>query len=201
MSEKWDLKTYCDILGVSENSPQFEIHAAYKKAKQTYSTDNPEIKNSFSTEESLALNNLIEEAFAILGNHSLRSIYQRKNDIQGNEIKNSTNKEPIPSPQLSEYTIDNAFEHEIKNTKVFNGENLKKIREYKQITIKEISELTKIKSTYLTAIEQDRTDLLPAPVYTRGFLKQLAKVLALPENEVASSYMSIYKEDNVSTRI
>ena len=80
MNEKWDLKTYCEILGVTENSPQHIIHAAYLNARKVYSKNNPDVSNSFSKDEAEELERLVEEAFAVLGNYSMRAFYQRKNE-------------------------------------------------------------------------------------------------------------------------
>jgi cytoskeletal protein RodZ len=50
-------------------------------------------------------------------------------------------------------------------------------------------EMTRISRTHLTAIENDDLKKLPAEVYVRGFVSQLAKVLKLNPDLVATSYI------------
>jgi cytoskeleton protein RodZ len=51
------------------------------------------------------------------------------------------------------------------------------------LSLKEIANRTKISSTYLSQIEEERFDLLPAPVYLRGFVLAFARTLGLPDPE------------------
>lgn len=93
-----------------------------------------------------------------------------------------------------EFTKDNNFEQEIENTTEFNGSFLKKIREYKNVSIDRMSDLTKISRTYLGQIEKDECEKLPALAYIRGFVYQYAKVLKLPPDLVATSYLNYLKQ-------
>ena len=68
------------------------------------------------------------------------------------------------------------------------GEYLKTQREDCNITLKEVSEVTKIRRAILEAIESDRHDLLPPKVFTQGFLKTYASYIGLDESEVVKRY-------------
>lgn len=68
------------------------------------------------------------------------------------------------------------------------GEYLKTQREACNITLKEVSEVTKIRRAILEAIENDRHDLLPPKVFTQGFLKTYASYIGLDESEVVKRY-------------
>jgi cytoskeleton protein RodZ len=50
------------------------------------------------------------------------------------------------------------------------GEFLKKTREEKGISLKDIQDRTKIRSRYLEAIEKGEFQIVPGEVYLRGFL-------------------------------
>ena len=52
------------------------------------------------------------------------------------------------------------------------GTWIKRQREARGIELREISDHTKISIRYLEALEVDRFDVLPAPVFTKGFLRQ-----------------------------
>ena len=95
---------------------------------------------------------------------------------------------------VSSFKSDEAFEEEIQNCEVFDGELLKKIRLYKNVSLEDISEASRIGRHYLRAIEDNDFGQLPAPVFVRGFVIQYARVLQLDPDRVARSYMKIYKD-------
>ena len=59
------------------------------------------------------------------------------------------------------------------------GEILQRARSDRGGTIDEASRVTKIPRRYLEALEQEDYEVLPAPVYTRGFLRSYAGYLGL----------------------
>jgi hypothetical protein len=91
------------------------------------------------------------------------------------------------------YDKSPAMEEEISRETTFRGDFFRKVREYKGITIDELSEFTKISRTYINCIESEEFESLPAPAYLRGFIAQIAKTLKLPHDKAASAYMSHYK--------
>jgi cytoskeletal protein RodZ len=70
------------------------------------------------------------------------------------------------------------------------GTWLRRQREMREIDLHEIAERTKISLRYLQAMEQDRFELLPAPVFARGFLREYAKYVGLSPDEVVNYYLS-----------
>lgn len=88
-----------------------------------------------------------------------------------------------------DFDIDPKIEEEIENCTNFSGQFLQKIREYKQVSIERMSDMTKISKTHLRNLESDAYDRLPAVVYTRGFVYQFAKCLKLNPEMVATSYI------------
>lgn len=92
-----------------------------------------------------------------------------------------------------QYPINDEFEQEIENCTHFTGEFLQKVREYKNVSIERLAEMTKISKTYIRNIEADEFSKLPAAVYTRGFVYQYAKCLKLNPDIVATSYIGHLK--------
>lgn len=76
----------------------------------------------------------------------------------------------------------------------WGGPFLKKIRENRRISIEEMADFTKISKTYLKSIEEENYPALPAPVFLRGFLIQIARKLRLPQEKVAAAYMTRYRQ-------
>ncbi|MBL7664776.1 MAG: helix-turn-helix domain-containing protein [Bacteriovoracaceae bacterium] len=93
-----------------------------------------------------------------------------------------------------DFSSDKGFEQEIENATEFSGEFLKKIREYKKVTIERMAEMTKVSKTHLRNIEDEATDKLPAIAYIRGFVFQYAKCLKLNPDMVANSYSNRLKK-------
>jgi curved DNA-binding protein CbpA len=88
-----------------------------------------------------------------------------------------------------DYEVDEAMELKIEQISEFAGSILKEIREYKNVSMERLVEMTRISRTQLLAIEADDITKLPADVYTRGFVSQVAKVLKLNPELVATSYL------------
>ena len=72
------------------------------------------------------------------------------------------------------------------------GDWLRKHREGVDIQLEQVAEHTKISRNILQAIEEDRTEDLPARVFVRGFLRQYARFVGLDPEEVVSLYSGAY---------
>lgn len=214
---------YYEILEVAPDAPPHEIHRAYQRAKNTYSADNPALYTMFSAEEARELLLIIEEAYLVLGNPAMRRAYDEAlarggpmpesiasltktqtptqiadthkslPDFEPPETPKATSDSSTGRTSLSTYKIDEEFENELKNTTEFDGTLLQRVRLYKNISIDQLSEATKIGRPYLMAVETNDYKSLPAAVFVRGFIVQIARVLGLDEQKVASSYMKLFR--------
>jgi len=68
------------------------------------------------------------------------------------------------------------------------GATLRRRREDKQISLEHIESTTRIRQSFLRAIEAGNIDKLPEPIYIRGFIKQYAEALDLDGTELANSF-------------
>ncbi|MGM9905352.1 helix-turn-helix domain-containing protein [Lactobacillus sp.] len=68
------------------------------------------------------------------------------------------------------------------------GEQLRKAREAKGLSISDIEKATKIQSRYLEAIENNEFDKLPGDFYVRAFIRQYAQIVGLDGKELLSQY-------------
>lgn len=66
------------------------------------------------------------------------------------------------------------------------GEWLRSTRLRRGFSLEEIERDTRINHLYLEALEEEHFDVLPAPVYTRGFLKSYARILGLDPAEAVA---------------
>lgn len=199
---------YYEILELPANSPQHEVTAAYERARNTYSGENPAIYTIFSEHEAREFLVLIEEAYQVLGNKILRNIYDQRllsgmaslNELTYASIVEASKKvapvevKPTEKKPAAASTKDEAFEAEIKAQENWTGDFLKKVREYKGITVERMSEITKINSWYVKAIEKTEPDNLPAVVFVRGYVVQIARALGVDDKKAADSYMKTFKK-------
>lgn len=75
------------------------------------------------------------------------------------------------------------------------GKDLQKKRESLHLDIKHISDLLKINSDYLRAIEHDNFDKLPVAVYTKGYIRCYAEHLGVDPQPIIK-YYSEYVSNN-----
>lgn len=112
-------------------------------------------------------------------------------------VEEKNNNQPVPANQNSGASSTDVLgvmlSESIEHEKEWNGSFLKRIREAYHISIEEMSETTKISKTYLIAIEDENGSKLPAAVYVRGFVSQIARVLKLPHDKVATAYTNRYR--------
>jgi cytoskeleton protein RodZ len=71
---------------------------------------------------------------------------------------------------------------------VLLGEELKRERELREISLREISEATKISIRILEAIEHDNYKILPGGIFNRNFLRAYAQFVGLDAESVVSKY-------------
>jgi cytoskeletal protein RodZ len=74
------------------------------------------------------------------------------------------------------------------------GSWLRQQRELREVSLREVADVTKISIRYLEALEQDRFDVLPAPVFAKGFLRQYATYVGLKPDDVVNSYLNALQE-------
>lgn len=74
------------------------------------------------------------------------------------------------------------------------GAWLRHQREARGIELRDIADHTKISIRYLEALEVDRFDLLPAPVFTKGFLRQYGRYIGLDPDQVVNTYLNALHE-------
>jgi curved DNA-binding protein CbpA len=204
-----DLKNYYEVLEVQTNSTTQEIQQAYTRAKNAYTGDSLALYSLLSQDEANKILELIEEAYNILSDPTKRKQYNIARGIenspntattvdvtdQDTEFKQNKNASGEMNKLVAkkryglDYTENTSFEQEIEQCTEFTGEFLKKIREYKNVDVNRLADMTKISKTYIRYIEDEEVSKMPAIVYVRGFVYQYAKCLKLNPELVATSYI------------
>ena len=78
--------------------------------------------------------------------------------------------------------------HEAASELAAFGEDLRREREIRGISLKEIADATKISKRFLEALERNDHKTLPAPVFTRGFVREYARYVGLNVEDLVNRY-------------
>ena len=77
------------------------------------------------------------------------------------------------------------------------GNKFRKAREKKELSLDDVSNVTKISSRMLQAIEEERFDLLPGGVFNKGFIRAYAKHLGLNDEEAVTDYLASLRQAQI----
>src|SRR5258705_12263355 len=69
------------------------------------------------------------------------------------------------------------------------GETLRRERELRQISLREIAEATKINLRYLDALERDDFRHLPGGVFNKGFVRAYAQFIGIDPESMVMAYL------------
>ncbi|HUD72692.1 MAG TPA: helix-turn-helix domain-containing protein, partial [Dongiaceae bacterium] len=69
------------------------------------------------------------------------------------------------------------------------GESLRRERELRDISLREIADATKINLRYLEALEQNRFDILPGGVFNKGFIRAYARFIGADGESLVDLYL------------
>ena len=69
------------------------------------------------------------------------------------------------------------------------GETLRRERELRQISLREIAEATKINLRYLDALERDDFRHLPGGVFNKGFVRAYAQFIGIDPEAMVTAYL------------
>ena len=204
---------YYQVLEVDYSATLKEIQTAYDFARETYGCDSLVSSSVLSEEERRKILRRIKEAYNALIAEDSRRLYDAtltatRGEVPGEEGDEKVveaaitdgNKSGEPSPPTS-------FPRLIKGALVSvaskprstlrlgikeeaSGDFLRRARESAGLDLRTISEETKIGVTMLVYIEEERLDMLPAPIYLKNFVSQYAHCLGLDQEKMSRSYSS-----------
>ncbi|HEX7715065.1 MAG TPA: RodZ domain-containing protein [Bacillota bacterium] len=80
------------------------------------------------------------------------------------------------------------------------GEYLHRVREEKNISLKEVQESTKISLRYLEAIDKGDFESIPGEVYRKGFLVNYATALGLDGQDILKKYYELKAQEEEQQR-
>lgn len=200
---------YYDILQVPPDAGKDEIRHAYRQAATLYDAQSVATYALFSDHQRQTQLAAIEKAFETLIDDDQRATYDQmlidagaldlsafsgrtrrelaaRSDVDGTLREESLRRwaaEQAEAPEMRQ-----RIEAIVSGPRL-SGPQLKELREAYGIELSEIYATTRINKDVMMAIEADRMEDLPATVFLRQFLKNLAQILQLDPSQVVERYL------------
>jgi len=182
------------VLGVTRSGGDEEIRRAYKRQREIYATGGLATASMLDADELGAAQRKLDEAYDTLLDPVRRRAYDLST-FPGPEAEGALSARATrPALDAEKLMLQKELQREIGPDTEYSGALLRKVRESQGLELADISAKTKIARVHLEALEEERYGELPALVYTRGFLGELAKQLRLDPVQVQKTYLRRMRE-------
>ncbi len=192
-----DAPDHYAVLGIGRSSNDEEIRRAFKRQRDVYATGGLTTISLIDDVELAGAQAHVDEAHDTLLDPVRRRAYDLSTFPEADAPAQSSS---IARPALAaeQLMLQGELAREIGPDTEFTGPLLRKVRESQGIELAEISSRTKISRSHLVALEEEAYGSLPAIVYVRGFVTEVAKYLRLDPAHVQRTYLRRMREKNVS---
>ena len=211
MEKDFDQMNYYEILDIRPGATAVEIRSAYNAALQMYQPESLVSYSFFSREERKKILAQLEKAYSRLINEAQRIQYDHElnpRGIAGIIETDETAKKPVAifdmNRQATNFAARKNHNAELKakiaQSRIIadviarqniKGQDLKAIRNELGVTMEAIHQETKIRLDYLTYLEEDKIEKLPAAVFLKGFIRAYLKSLCIePADDISTRYMN-----------
>jgi len=167
------------VLGLEPRASREQIERAYRFSIGLYGEGALGTYSLLEPSEAEAQRLRVREAYEVLIDPEKRRRYDEGEGF----LPPDAPVLPFPGPPSS-------GKERVELPERLTGPDLRRMREARGMSLRQIATVTKIGMRYLEYIEGDRFDFLPPAVYLRGFLQEYAKQLGLDPRGVAGAYMS-----------
>lgn len=175
---------YYRVLGLEPRASRDQVERAYRFWLEMYGEGALATYSLLESDEIEATRARVCEAYNVLGDPARRREYDESRGLASPDAPllpfppGAGGVEEGPSPSVSFEVPD-----------ILTGAELKRIRESRGISLRDIATQSKIGVRFLEYIEEDRVPYLPAAVYLRGFLQEYARSVGLDPAKVVQAYM------------
>jgi DnaJ-class molecular chaperone len=204
-------QTYYDLLEVPLSATRSEIANAYQSAHAAFAPDSPATYMLFTPEEAQVVSGRLETAFRVLGDANERARYDRglgeRTGNAGMPVPDCVQPSPDETADMAAdepvgitadvedgdapvASADQRVNDLLATVTQCDGPTIQRLREARGVSLSQINLTTKISLSNLRFIEADELDALPAPVYMRGYLRQIAEQLDVDAEWVIAGFMT-----------
>jgi flagellar biosynthesis protein FlhG len=187
------------LLGATRSASDEEIRRAYKRQREIYATGGLATASLLDAGELSAAQRKLDEAYDTLLDAIRRRAYDLSTFPETEPLVQSA-RATRPALVAEQLMLQEQLQREIGPHTEFTGALLRKVRESQGLELADIAAKTRIGHAYLQAIEDERFESLPALVYTRGFVGELAKQLRLDPSPVQKTYLRRLRETLAARR-
>ena len=178
-----------DVLWTHRGATDEEVRRAFKRQRDLYQPGSLPLTSLLNEAALRKEQARVEEAHDTLLDPIRRRAYDISFFPEASEER-AVRPAPLDSALEAERAmLRQELSREINAETEFTGRLIAKVRESQGIEIEEIADHTKIAASHLRAIEAETFGDLPALVYTRGFVQQVAKYLKLDPAQVCRTYL------------
>ena len=167
--------THYEALDVPRGASPETVEKAYLHGMAVYDEAGVATYSLLDGDQRRAARERIQEAYRVLSDPALRAAYDEElvaRRAAAGKVDAGGRPRPVTLPDP------------------VTGADLKRFRESRGISLREIATASKVGIRYLEYIEAERREVLPAPVYLRGFVQEYARVVGLDPRQTAESYVA-----------
>ena len=175
------------------------LHASYARLGLIPGASTREVERSFRelrdlySDESLATYSLLEYAERQEKLESLQDAYDR---ILQSRLHLGSEEGGTVIVVDEHHLLPESMVCVDADPRTMPGLFLKQLREARGLSVKDVAQRTKVGSYQLQGIEEHRFEILPAPVYLRGFIKEFSRVVEAPDAElIVDCFMALYLDN------
>jgi flagellar biosynthesis protein FlhG len=194
--------SHYELLDLDVGASEDELRRAFKRIRDVYRRDGLAGYSILPAEVARSMRDRIQLAHDTLLDPNVRHAY----DLAVSAVEPTRPAPALPADTeidldveldldvLVEAPAPPALAFDLGPDTEYTGELLRRIRAARGVELREITARTKIGTAYLEAIEAEDFDNLPALVYTKGFVSEMAKYLELDHAHVVKSYVARLKK-------
>jgi flagellar biosynthesis protein FlhG len=197
-----DDQTFYELLETEPGVSDEEVRRAFRLFKEIYATSSPIVSGLYEDSELAALHARAEAAHDTLFAPERRRQYDLS--LPEADLARAVRRaaqgprgQAGPAPHLAPADGDDVGEREAPaHDAEITGGVLRRVREQRGLELSDIAQRTRISERHLRSIEEERFDELPAAVYVRGFVGQVARILKMDAGRTVESYLRRFHHAN-----
>lgn len=191
-----DTPTLYAALGISRSSNDEEVRRAFKRQKEIYALGGLATSSLLNESELKTELARLDEAHDTLLDPVRRRAYDLSTFPDEQVPESLSARASRPALAAEELMLRSELLRELGPDTEYSGALLRKVRESMGVEVAEIAARTKIAKAHLVAIEEENFSALPAMVYVRGFVNELAKFLKLDPVQVQRTFLRRVRAGN-----